>query len=412
VGPSGAAVAPARYRWVVLAVGTAAQASVSAAWFGVAVLAPQLREQLHLTLGETGIVLAAFTIGMTPTLLPWGLLADRVGERIVLPVGLAASAGAIAGVGIAPGYEELVLLLVATGALSASVNAASGRAVMQWFARSERGLALGIRQANVPLGGLLAALGLPPLAAAAGLGWAFAALAGACAAGALAGAVLLRDPKRDPAADKPPLVPSRPLRLPAIWRISWGSALIIVGQTATISFTVLFLHEGRGFATGTAALVLAASQVLGAGFRILAGHWSDRLGTRILPLCRLALGVTATLVLVAAVAHAPAWVLVPVLITAGGVGLSWNGLSFTAAAETAGTRASGAALGLQQTILGIGGIVAPIGFAAVVSVVSWRAAFLAAGVFPVLGWATLRPLAGGTAPNPAADAQHAGRSRT
>jgi len=61
----------------------------------------------------------------------------------------------------------------------------------------------------------------------------------------------------------------------------------------------------------------------------------------------------------------------------------------------AGTRASGAALGLQQTILGIGGIVAPIGFAALVSVASWRIAFLAAGVFPVLGWVTLRPLARG-----------------
>ena len=135
--------------------------------------------------------------------------------------------------------------------------------------------------------------------------------------------------------------------------------------------------------------------MLGAGFRVLAGHWSDRLGTRIVPLRRLALGVTAALVLVAAVADAPAWVLVPVLITAGGVGLSWNGLSFTAAAEIAGTRASGAALGLQQTILGIGGIFAPIGFAAVVSAASWRVAFLAAGVFPVLGWATLRPLARG-----------------
>ena len=87
-----------------------------------------------------------------------------------------------------------MLLLVAAGALGASVNAASGRAVMHWFAPSERGLALGIRQANVPLGGLVAALALPPLADSAGLGWAFAALAGTCLAAALAGAVLLREP--------------------------------------------------------------------------------------------------------------------------------------------------------------------------------------------------------------------------
>lgn len=124
-------MAAARCRWVVLGVGTAAQASVSAAMFSVAVLAPQLRAHFDLTIAQTGIALAALTIGMTPTLLPWGLLADRVGERIVLPLGLAASACALAGIGVARSYEELVLLLFAAGALSASVNAASGRAVMQ-----------------------------------------------------------------------------------------------------------------------------------------------------------------------------------------------------------------------------------------------------------------------------------------
>ena len=34
-----------RYRWVVLAVGTAAQAAVSASWFAVAILAPDIRSQ-------------------------------------------------------------------------------------------------------------------------------------------------------------------------------------------------------------------------------------------------------------------------------------------------------------------------------------------------------------------------------
>jgi sugar phosphate permease len=362
--------------------------------FSVAVLAPELRAEFRLTIAETGIVLAAFTIGMTPTLLPWGLLADRVGERIVLPVGLGASALALAGVGLARGYAELVLLLAAAGALGASVNAASGRAVMQWFDTSERGLALGIRQANVPLGGLVAALVLPPLAAAAGLGWTFGAMAAACAAGAIAGAMLLRSPAREEQPTTGPLDLTAPLRSRPIWLVSSGSALIIVGQTATMSFTVLFLNEGRGFSTGSAALVLAASQVLGGTFRIFAGHWSDRLGSRIVPLRRLALAVSATLVVVAAFARAPVWALVPVLVVAGGIGLSWNGLSFVAAAEMAGTRASGAALGFQQTMLGIAGIAAPIGFAALVSTTSWRTAFLVAGVFPLLGWAVFRPLTG------------------
>ena len=395
------------YRWVVLAVGTATQAAVSASWFAVAILAPDIRSQFGLTLGEIGVVLAAFTIGMTPTLLPWGLLADRVGERIVLPLGLATSACALACVGIAPGYPALVLLLVAAGALSASVNAASGRAVMHWFAPGERGLALGIRQANVPIGGLLAALILPALASAVGLGWTFAALGAICFAGAVAGAVFLRDPPGGVA----PLVhraSSVTLRRPALWRISWGSGLIIVGQTATLSFTVLFLHEAHGFSIGSAALVLAASQLLGGILRVVVGHWSDRLGSRIVPLCRLAVGVTAGLVAVALVADSPSWVLVPVLVLAGAIGLSWNGLSFVAAAEVAGAGASGAALGFQQTILGIAGIAAPIGIAALVSAASWQTAFLVAGVFPLLGWVLMYPLAGRTGPASTEPVPHAG----
>ena len=65
-------VAGEPYRWVVLAVGTAAQAAVSASWFAIAILAPDIRSEFDLSLTEIGVVLAAFTIGMTPTLLPWG----------------------------------------------------------------------------------------------------------------------------------------------------------------------------------------------------------------------------------------------------------------------------------------------------------------------------------------------------
>jgi sugar phosphate permease len=372
----------------VLAVGTAAQASTSAVVLGVAVLAPALRTRFHLTLGETGVVLAALAIGSTPTLLPWGLAADRVGERLVLASGLGASAVALAGAALVHSFAALVLLLAVSGALAASVNAASGRAVMQWFPRSERGLALGIRQANVPLGGLLAALALPPLAAAAGLGWAIFALALGCAAGALAGALLLRDP-----AELEEGTLSRPLRDPAAWRISWAGGLLVVGQMATMSFTVLFLHSARGLSTSAAAGVLAGSQVLGGFFRIGTGHWSDRLGERVVPMRRLALGISVTLAAVALLAHAPLWLLVPTLVVAGGFGLSWNGLSFTAAAEIAGTGASGAAIGLQQTVLGLASIVTPIGFAALVAGTSWRTAFLAAAAFPLAGSLVLRPLA-------------------
>ena len=72
--------------------------------------------------------------------------------------------------------------------------------------------------------------------------------------------------------------------------------------------------------------------------------------------------------------------------------MSWNGLSFTAAAEAAGRRRSGAAIGLQQTWLSAGSIVAPIAFAAIVHAWSWRVGFAVAAGSPLAGYALLSPL--------------------
>src|SRR3954454_4222657 len=94
-GPAGA-LALRRSRWVVLGAGTFAQASFSASTVGLPALAPALKSHYRLTLGETGVVLAATGIGMLFTLLPWGLFADRFDERWVIATGLTAAAGSLA----------------------------------------------------------------------------------------------------------------------------------------------------------------------------------------------------------------------------------------------------------------------------------------------------------------------------
>jgi MFS family permease len=83
---------------------------------------------------------------------------------------------------------------------------------------------------------------------------------------------------------------------------------------------------------------------------------------------------------------------VPVLVLACGLTMAWNGLSFTAAAELAGPFRSGAAIGVQQTFLSLGGVAAPVLFAACVAQASWPLAFAASALFPLVGWAVLRPL--------------------
>jgi sugar phosphate permease len=333
-------------------------------------------------------VLAALNLGSLGTLLLWGIVADRIGERAVIAVGQAGTAAALVWAAYAESFTELVAALTVAGALGAGVNAASGRAVMAWFGEEERGLALGIRQMAVPLGGAVAAGALPALNDHISLRAAFDGLALGCFAAAVIGALLLRV---EPAEDHSVL--ARPLRDRRVWRICFASSFYVTTQLALLGFFVLFLHEQRGVSTAVAAGAFAATQVLGGVARIAAGRWSDRLRMRIVPLRRLAIGLTVSVALSAALLDAPVAVLVPVLVIAGTFALAWNGLAFTATAEAAGRARSGAAIGLQQTFLSAGAIVAPIGFAAVVQHASWRAAFLLAAASPLLGYALLSPLA-------------------
>lgn len=378
-----------RYRWTVLAVGTAAQASYSAVFLGLPVLAPALRAEYDLSLTGIGLVLAAANGGAMFTLLPWGLLADRIGERAVLSTGLSLAAVGLAGAAFAPGVGLLTVALTAAGAAGASVNAASGRAVMGWFPYSERGFALGIRQTALPLGGAGAALVLPPVAGAGGVGAGLLVLAGGCLLTAGIGVAGLREAPPD---EEGSLDVGHPLRDGRIWRLSLGSAWIVCGQMAILGFTVLFLHEERGLSTGLAAGVLAAMQVLGAVLRVVSGRWSDRLGARIKPLLRLCLALAAALAASAALTSAPLALLMPALVTAGALSLSWNGLSFTAAAELAGRARSGAALGLQQTALSAASAAIPPVFASVVDASSWGIGFGLAALFPLAGATVLRQL--------------------
>jgi sugar phosphate permease len=377
-----------RYRWVILAGGCAAQASVSAVFLGLPAIAPAIRTHYGLSLTEIGVVLAAQSFGQIVTLLPSGLLADRFGERVVIGAGLTATAVLLAVAGYTSTFGGLVLALALAGGAGAGVNAATGRAVMSWFGQEERGLALGIRQTAVPVGGAIAALVLPALVRHVSVRAAFLALAIGCAgAAAIAVAVLRAEPGERAGSV------GETLRDARVWRICAGSTFYVTTQLAMMSFLVLFLHDHRGVATGTAAAALAAAQVLGGGMRIAAGRWSDRVRARIVPLRQLGLLIAFGATLTALLVDAPLALLVPVLVIATTLSLSWNGLSFTAAAEAAGRGRSGAALGLQQTFLAGGSILAPIGFATLVHHTSWRSAFVVIAFSPLAGWALLAPLA-------------------
>jgi sugar phosphate permease len=372
----------------VLAAGTLAQASFSATSVGLPALSPTLKSDYGLSLTQTGVVLAGVGIGMLCTLLPWGLVADRVDERWVIATGLTGAAALLVVASTTHGFATVTVTLIGVGALGASVNAASGRAIMAWFPSTELGLALGIRQTAIPIGGALGAAVLPVLGSSGGTRLAFVFLGAASLIGAVVAAVFVRG---GTGAEAEIGDVTQPLRDRFMWLLGTGTGLFLLAQIGITGFVVLFLHEHRGLSKEAAGAVLAGIYVLAVAARIGSGTISDRLGSRLGPLRTIGVALAIGTACVAAAIGAPLALLIPLFMVAGVLSMSWNGLAYAAAAEAAGSARTGAALGFQQTLLGVVVAGAPPVIAALASH-SWRLAFLLAAAGPAVGVVILQRL--------------------
>ncbi len=152
-----------RYRWVVLAAGTLAQTGFSAVVRRPA--RARTRAEVATTGSRSGRPASCSRrsgSGCSSRCCRGVSLADRVDERRVIATGLTGAAALLV---VARPTHELRRAsrraACASGALGASVNAASGRAIMAWFPPTERGLALGIRQTAIPIGGAVGAVAPP-----------------------------------------------------------------------------------------------------------------------------------------------------------------------------------------------------------------------------------------------------------
>ena len=368
--------------WRMLALGVLAQAAGTLVVSTPAYLIPLLHLQQGIPLPQVGLLVAAPTLGLVLTLVAWGALADRVGERWVIAGGLGLAAVCTALAAVVGGLVPTGVLLLLAGGATGSCNAASGRVVVGWFPRRRRGLAMGIRQMSQPLGVAVAALVVPPLAAAGGIAaplWAgaiaTAVLAVACAAG-------IADPPRPARAEL--AASGNPYRSGGfLLRVHLVSVLLVVPQFTLSTFGLVWLIAGLRWSAVAAGVVVASAQFVGAAGRIVVGSMSDRFGRmRLLRLVALA-GVAAMLLLAASGAAgwaAPAAIL---LIVATTISVADNGLAFTSVAEAAGPAWSGRALGVQNTGQFLAASAVAPGIGALVALVGYPVAFALVALAPL-----------------------------
>ncbi|MGH3577735.1 MAG: MFS transporter, partial [Mycobacterium sp.] len=227
-------------RWSIVAVSLAVTASAFIFINGVAFLIPALEAERGTPLAQAGLLSSMPSFGMVVTLIPWGYLLDRVGERIVLTAGSALTAAAAYAATSAHSLMAIGVFLFLGGMAAASCNAAGGRLVSGWFPPHRRGLAMGIRQTAQPVGIALGALVIPELAERGpGAGLMFPAVM--CTASAVASAVGVVDPPRKAravASDEELANPYR--RTQVLRRIHAASALLMVPQSLTVTFMLVW----------------------------------------------------------------------------------------------------------------------------------------------------------------------------
>ena len=377
-------------RWYLLVVALFATLFANVFINGVAFLIPTLHTDFGLDLAQAGLISAMPKFGMVPTLIAWGYVVDRAGERFVLWVGsaltaaAALAAAAVAGNG-SHSLAAVSVLLFLGGMAAASSNSASGRLVVGWFPPEQRGLAMGIRQTAQPLGVGLGALVMPQLAQSQGIGVALLFPAAVCAVAAVVCAATVIDPARPPRSEAPAEDLANPYRgSQLLWRIHAVSVLLVVPQALVWTFALVWLMSERGWSPASAGALVTAAQILGALGRIAAGRWSDRMGARLRPIRMIAAAAAASMVLLAFTdAIGSPWS-IAVLIVASVVTVSDNGLAFTAIAEAAGPFWSGRALGAQNTSQLLATGLTPPLFGALIGGAGYPLAFAVCALFPVL----------------------------
>ena len=351
--------------WLMLALMTLAHALGALSVLAVAPLAPFLLESMALSRVQAGLFLPAVYLGGVLMALPAGWLTDRGGVRATLGLGQVIIGVMVTLAAFTWSLPAFLACLVVAGFGFSVLNPSTGRAVIEWFPPRRRGFAMGIKQTGLTLGGLIAALTMPPLALR--FGWRHALVS--------AGALSLLSAALVAVAYRPPAVAAvaRPTEWPRIAELGMffrrpgvvivflsGFALSIA-QSAVLAYLALYAKETFAVSAVAAGQFLALAQVGGTGSRLAWGAISDRFfgGRRRPGVMVNALIGAAAYALLALGERLPIPLAIPLAVVAGAGAFGWVGLYLALVAEVGGARHAGLLTGVAVAFSWSGVLIGP-----------------------------------------------------
>lgn len=371
----------------VLGIGIAATTVVALPTLLVGGLAVLMQRDLQFGASELGAAIAIAFFFAAVAAIPAGRLADRLGPKRTISLGLASALVGLLGLGtVVNDWTQLAVCLAFAGAAITTVQLGVNVLLARRIPPGQQGLAYGIKQASVPMASLIAGLALPLIGLT--VGWRAAFLIAAACIPFLM--LLVPDARagRSPGTTREAAgIPLRPLLLLGI-----GMALASAGGNSTAAF-IVSSGVDRGLAPAGAGLVLAAGSVVGILVRVLAGWLGDYLGRGSLLLVAALVSIGAVGYVGLALADDPALIALFAALAFGG-GWGWAGLTLLALSRIS-PAAPGRAMGIVQIGPMSGAVLGPLVFGGLAERVSFGAAWSTMAVLAVLGVATIllsRPL--------------------
>ena len=341
-------------------------------------LAPALAARMQWKVTDIGLLSSIAAAGSTLFLLAGLPLVMRAGPVRSLQLGLLVGAAGtlLYAVPMSAGPLAGSLLI----GLAAGPQAAAGSDVLRRYAPAgSHNLIFSIKQAGVPIAGVLAGLFMPGLATSLGLAATFMVCAALAIATMLAMQPLQRqlDQARDPRqAIHLGLLVSlanlrRPLRALAIdanlRRVGAVGGFFAIGQSVWFTFLVSYLVLHLGISLPAAGALFALMQAVSALGRPAMGWLADRLGaTSVLKAACIASALT-TLALAGLTPQWPHWAVVTLVVAGGCTVSSWNGVQGAQVAHFARPGAIGESITGATLLIFLANIAGPVLFGAIVA---------------------------------------------
>jgi MFS transporter, ACS family, hexuronate transporter len=350
---------PIARRWSLLVVLTCAYGFGAFGMLGVSPLSPALMDGFALSRLDVAFIVPSVYVAGLLFSLPGGHVADQWGVRPTLLGALAVGGLGLLGAALAPHFIVFLLCLVVAGSGWSVVNPVLGKAIVDLFPLTERGIAMGIKQMGLTLGGGVAALVLPLIAA--HRGWRIAV--GACAA-AMAAPVLfawrplraMARPAREPTARHARRMDWWWTRRPALLVLFGAGVVLGMLQSAVLGYLPIFSVQALGFSPVGAGVLIAAAQIGGAAARLGLGVASDRWSSGRRPpwlVLTSVLGAVTFLLYAWAPTADPMWAAMIAFIA--GIGAhGWVGIYFIISAETGGATRAGLLSGVSFAAIVVG----------------------------------------------------------